>query len=153
MVLPLSWQGMNWQDINIRDRISIIYGVFFKAVNNCDAYFTKQLLLPVKEKLLQCVKQYHKCDFVENSSLPSNLQDKIVESWRESCLQDPNIDSLIKAHIAASGISSSISDNKSKVQGWKKSEKLKLDTKIIPKGHVAKIKRKLESNGQIIKGR
>lgn len=161
-VLPLSWQSMDWQDISIEDKIFIVYEVFFGAINNCDAYLTKPLLLPVKEKLLQCVKQYHKCDFVENSLLPSNLRDRIVESWRESCLQDPNIDSLIKAHIAASGMSSSISDNnkyywwlddKSKVQDWKKSEKLKLDTKIIPKGHVAKIKRELELNGQIIKGR
>ncbi|KJV56626.1 hypothetical protein [Orientia tsutsugamushi] len=161
-VLPLSWQSMNLQDISIEDKIYIVYEVFFGAVNNCDAYLTKPLLLPVKEKLLQCVKQYHKSDFVENSSLPSNLRNEIVESWRESCLQDPNIDSLIKAHIAASGISSSISDNnkyywwlddKSKVQDWKKSEKLKLDAKIIPKGHVAKIKRELKSSGQIIKGR
>ncbi|SPM45325.1 Uncharacterised protein [Orientia tsutsugamushi] len=152
-VLPLSWQSMNWQDISIKDKISVVHAVFFDAINNCDAYLNKPLLLPVKEKLLQCVKQYHKSDFVENSSLPSNLLNKIVESWRESCLQDPNIDSLIKAHIAASGISSSILDNKSKVQGWKKSEKLKLDTKIIPKGHVAKIKRKLESSVQMIKGR
>ncbi|WP_155379012.1 hypothetical protein [Orientia tsutsugamushi] len=152
-VLPLSWQGMSWKDISINDKIFIVYGVFCEAINNCDTYLTEPLLLPVKEKLLQCVKQYHKSDFIENSSLPSNLRNKIVESWRESCLQDPNIDSFIKAHIAASGISSSISDNKSKVQGWEKSEKLKLDTKIIPKGHVAKIKRKLESSAQMIKGR
>ncbi|WP_342638485.1 hypothetical protein QU600_000172 [Orientia tsutsugamushi] len=160
-VLPLSWQSMNWQDISIDDKISIVYAVFFGAIENCDAYLTKPLLLPVKEKLLQCVKQYHKSDFVENSSLPSNLRNHIVKSWRESCLQDPNIDPVIKAHIAASGISSKISankyvrllDDKSKVQSWKKSEKLKLDTKIIPKGHVAKIKRKLESSVQMIKGR
>ncbi|BAG40650.1 hypothetical protein OTT_1192 [Orientia tsutsugamushi str. Ikeda] len=161
-VLPLSWQSVNWQDIRLDDKIFIMYEVFFGAINNCDAYLTKPLLLPVKEKLLQCVKQYHKCDFIENSSLPSNLRNQIVKSWRESCLQDPKIDPVIKAHIAASGISSSISannkyywwlDDKSKVQDWKKSEKLKLDTKIIPKGHVAKIKRKLESSVQMIKGR
>ncbi|WP_050897562.1 hypothetical protein [Orientia tsutsugamushi] len=161
-VLPLNWQSMNWQDISIDDKISIVYEVFFESINNCDAYLTKPLLLPVKEKLLQCVKQYHKSDFIENSSLPSNLQNQIVKSWRESCLQDPKIDPVIKAHIAASGISSSISannkyywwlDDKSKVQDWKKSEKLKLDTKIIPKGHVAKIKRELESSVQMIKGR
>ncbi|KJV74585.1 Uncharacterised protein [Orientia tsutsugamushi] len=160
-VLPLSWQSINWQDISIEDKIFIVYEVFFGAINNCDAYLTKPLLLPVKEKLLQCVKQYHKCDFVENSSLPSNLRNQIVKSWRESCLQDPKIDPVIKAHIAASGISSKISankyvwwlDNKSKVRDWKKSEKLKLDTKIIPKGHVAKIKRELESSVQMIKGR
>lgn len=161
-VLPLSWQSINWQDISLKDKIFIAYEIFFEAINNCDAYLTKPLLLPVKEKLLQCVKQYHKCDFVENSSLPSNLRNQIVKSWRESCLQDPNIDPVIKAHIvAASGISSKTSankyvwwlDDKSKVQDWKKSEKLKLDTKIIPKGHVAKIKRELESNGQMIKGR
>ncbi|KJV55079.1 hypothetical protein [Orientia tsutsugamushi] len=161
-VLPLSWQCMNWEDISMEDKIYIVSEVLFGTINNCDAYLTKPLLLPVKEKLLQCVKQYHKSDFVENSSLPSNLRDRIVESWRESCLQDPNIDSFIKAHIAASGMSSSISDNnkyywwldnKSKVQDWKKSEKLKLDTKTISKGHVAKIKRELESNTQMIKGR
>lgn len=161
-VLPLSWQSINWQDISLDDKIFIVYEIFFETINNCDAYLTKPLLLPVKEKLLQCVKQYHKCDFIENSSLPSNLRNQIVKSWRESCLQDPKIDPVIKAHIAASGISSSISannkyywwlDDKSKVQDWKKSEKLKLDTKIIPKGHVAKIKRKLESSVQMIKGR
>ncbi|SPR02681.1 Uncharacterised protein [Orientia tsutsugamushi str. Gilliam] len=162
-VLPLSWQSINWQDISQDDKTFIVYEIFFETIKNCDAYLTKPLLLPVKEKLLQCVKQYHKCDFVENSSLPSNLRNQIVKSWRESCLQDSKIDPVIKAHIAASGISSNIisannkyywwRDDKSKVQDWKKSEKLKLDTKIISKGHVAKIKRELESKGQILKGR
>ncbi|KJW06603.1 hypothetical protein OTUT144_1371, partial [Orientia tsutsugamushi str. UT144] len=94
-VLPLSWQ-----DISLKDKIFIVYEIFVETINNCDAYLTKPLLLPVKEKLLQCVKQYHKSDFVENSSLPSNLRNQIVKSWRESCLQDPKIDQVIKAHIA-----------------------------------------------------
>ncbi|KJV56908.1 hypothetical protein OCHUTO_0267 [Orientia chuto str. Dubai] len=160
-ILPLSYHPLDWDSICLSDQIGIVNEVFFDAVQDCDAYLTQPLLLPVKEKLLQCVKQYYKSDLVENSSLPPNIRKHIIDSWRESCLQDPKINLIIKAAITPNKYYfhnykiASESSFEDKLQTLKKRERLNIETKVIPKGHVARIKRELESKqlDRAIKGR
>ncbi|WP_162551765.1 hypothetical protein [Orientia tsutsugamushi] len=136
--LPSSWKAMNWHSIDESDKKYIVESMFSNALRDSDLYLTKELLLPVKEKLLQCVNHYYHSDFIDGALLPIDLRENIIKSCRQSCLQDHNIDPVINAQITDNDRTPS-----SILQDLINHEKVAVDTKVIPKGHVAKIKHEL----------
>ncbi|KJV52708.1 hypothetical protein OTSGILL_1303 [Orientia tsutsugamushi str. Gilliam] len=104
-------------------------------MKDSDFYLTKEILLVIKEVLLQSVEHTLKDDFLDNSPLPLDIKDEIVNSCRKSCLQNHKIDLPVRAQIAGDNYSS---------KNALKNLKLDIETEIIPKGHVAKIKHELE---------
>ncbi|KJV75789.1 hypothetical protein OTSUT76_2654 [Orientia tsutsugamushi str. UT76] len=136
--LPSSWKAMDWHSIDESDKKYIVESMFSNALRDSDLYLTKELLLPVKEKLLQCVNHYYHSDFIDGALLPLDLRENIIKSCRQSCLQAHNIDPVINAQITDNDRTPS-----SILQDLINHEKVTVDTKVIPKGHVAKIKHEL----------
>lgn len=125
----------NWDSINAEDKKYIVQKLFSSTMKDSDFYLTKEILLVIKEVLLQSVEHTLKDDFLDNSPLPLDIKDEIVNSCRKSCLQNHKIDLPVRAQIAGDNYSS---------KNALKNLKLDIETEIIPKGHIAKIKRELE---------
>ncbi|SPR12626.1 Uncharacterised protein [Orientia tsutsugamushi str. Gilliam] len=125
----------NWDSINAEDKKYIVQKLFSSTMKDSDFYLTKEILLVIKEVLLQSVEHTLKDDFLDNSPLPLDIKDEIVNSCRKSCLQNHKIDLPVRAQIAGDNYSS---------KNALKNLKLDIETEIIPKGHVAKIKHELE---------
>ncbi|BAG39805.1 hypothetical protein OTT_0347 [Orientia tsutsugamushi str. Ikeda] len=125
----------NLDSINAEDKKYIVQKLFSSTLKDHDFYLTKEILLVIKEVLLQSIEHTLKGKFLNNSPLPLDIKDEIVNSCRRFCLQNHKIDLPVRAQIAGDNYSS---------KNALKNLKLDIETAIIPKGHVAKIKRELE---------
>ncbi|WP_081257895.1 hypothetical protein [Orientia tsutsugamushi] len=130
------------QCMNIENIKYIVRKLFTPVTQDNDLYLTQPLLLPVKERLLQCIAEYNS-KFTSDALMLSEDLNQVLNSWRNACLQDSKIASIIKAQIIG-GDAALIN-----VFGHSiKEEKVILETNVIKKGHVKEAKHVLDLNSK-----
>lgn len=139
------------QCMSVENIKHIVRKLFYPVIQDNDLYLTKPLLLPIKERLLQCIADYNS-KFTSDALMLSEDLNQVLNSWRNACLQDSKIASIIKAQIIG-GDAAPINVFEHSI----KKEKVILETNMIKKGHVKEAKHALDLNSKkdqlILRGR